>query len=393
MKRYVIAFDRNLDRVRDTRKLLDRPAASFVDACEYLVHEDKGLRPDVVLEFPKLAVTSAVLSTEEALALRSNPRVTSVRESRRLSGPSLLAPMSEARREALAVAAALPWHVTLVRADQCWARTTGKGVKVGVIDTGIDNGLADLPIVAGRSFNAEAPDPFDIGHPHGTMCASIIGCRRTNGQMAGIAPDCDLYALCVNKDGTTWEAIAAAMEGAAEMELDVVSLSQWDTGGAAPDEPSEEIIDRASQLLTEAGCIVIGIAGNSGDSARPSVTNPGRSPSVVAVGATNSDKSRWTRSSYGPDGLPENQSVEIAAPGDRIISMGPLGHIYEASGTSYAAPQVAGACALVKELRPQLTPAEILAIVKGTAEDLGPAGRDAEFGAGMLDCYAAISSL
>lgn len=378
MDRYIVSFDRNLRDTAAFSKLLSRPKDSFVDGITHLSTKDDGLEPDVVLEYPSIAVVSATLSEAEVFSLKTNPLVSSIRKSRKVQGSPILS-SSLFQAPPPETLAATAWHVSLVNADKCWAQTTGKGVKVGIIDSEIDPNLANLPIVDGRSFNPDAPDWRGTDDPHGTFCAAIIGCRNTNGSMVGIAPECDLFALRTNKNGQgTVDYLIAAMGWAAANKLDIVSMSQRDfTGADDPHEPYWEDLNRAAEECTKAGCIVVGIAGNSGAQSNPWVTNPGRCPQVIAVGGTRQDDSWWTSSSYGPDDLPQEEAVEIVAPGDHVFSIMPGGIFVPGSGTSFAAPQVAGACALLKQLRPDLTPAQLRTLLKTASRDLGPQGRDA----------------
>jgi len=394
MERYLISFDRNLRDADAYAKILDRPKDAFVDGVAHLVQETKGLSSDLVLQFPSISVVSAVLSESQANALKLDRSVSSIRKSRKVSGTPLTAAPKNFEWSAETVENPA-WHVSLVNADQCWTKSTGKGVKVGVVDSAIDPSIPDLPIVDGRSFHPEAPDWRGTEEIHGTFCAAIIGCRSTHPSLVGIAPECDLYALRIGKDDRgDVDYILAAMAWAVEQKLDILSMSQWDSDGADdPHEPYWESLNRAAEECAKAGCIVVGISGNSGSSDRPWVTNPGRCPEVIAVGGTRCDDNWWSGSSFGPDDLPENQAVEIVAPSTGIYSLGPGGTMFPWQGTSFAAPQVAGACALLKQLRPDLSPSQLRQILKSTSKDLGPAGRDAKFGVGRLDCLAAINAL
>ncbi|MDB5527345.1 MAG: hypothetical protein JWR51_448 [Devosia sp.] len=370
---------------------LGRPRQGIVDGVQHLAAEAQGLASDVILAFPFISVASLVLEEDEAAALRQRGEIYGVRRTRKVQG----SPISRDFASPMAVPGAPPWHIPLINAEKSWSRTTGRGVRVGIIDSEIDRDIADLPIVEGQTFHPETTEWWGTDDPHGTFCAAIVGCRTGNTGMVGVAPDCDLYAMRTNKGGTgSEESLIAAMAWAVEKKLHVVSLSQWDFAGA--DEPHEapwEELGRAAEELTKAGCIVIGISGNSGNRPKPWVTNPGRCPAIVAVGATNADQTWWQSSSYGPDDLPEERAVELVAPGNSVLSLLPGGYAAPGSGTSFAAPQIAGACALVKQLRPDLTPSQIRSVLKTTSRDFGPLGRDSKFGVGFLDCFAAISSL
>src|SRR5450756_638170 len=385
MQRYVVAFKKGVDPSQ-MATTLNVAATQFVDACDHLQECTKGLEPERILHFPEIGVVSATLPEDEAERLRNDPRVASVRISREIASTPFVEKLTDARLKILTELALPPWHVLLVNADKCWPKTTGKGIKVGVIDSEIDKDLPYLPIVEGASFHPDAPDWFGTDDFHGTFCAGIIGCRNTNPRMVGIAPECDLYALRVNKNNSgRSEYIAAAMTWAARNKLDVVSLSQWDPNGASdPHEPPWDDVAAASDLLTQSGCIVIGIAGNSGAFPNHWVSNPGRCPQVIAVGATNRDFTWWDESSYGPPDLPEESSVEITAPGNEILSIFPKGQYGVGRGTSFAAPQVAGACALIRQLRHDLKPDDLRSRIKQTTKNLDPAGRDEKFGAGFL---------
>ena len=394
MERHLVSFDRRLKDADAFSKALSRSKNDFVDGVTQLIQEKDGLSSDLVLEYPAISVVSAVLSDAEVTALRSVSSISSIRKSRKVIGsPLATAPLKTGW--ALDTIAKPAWHVSLVKADQCWALSTGKGVKVGIVDSEIDPTLPDLPILDGRSFHPEAPDWRGTDDFHGTFCAAIVGCRSSHPEMIGIAPECDLYALRIGKDGQgDVEYIIAAMAWAVEKKLDILSMSQWDSDGADdPYEPYWDSLNRAAEECAKAGCIVVGISGNSGSLANPWVTNPGRCPQVIAVGGTRQDDDWWPGSSYGPDDLAEDQAVEIVAPGMDVLSLAPGGVVLPGRGTSFAAPQVAGACALLKQLRPELSPAQLRHILKSTAKDLGTSGRDAKFGVGRLDCFAAINAL
>jgi subtilisin family serine protease len=369
------------------------------DACETLLTA-KVVRSDDVMSFPEIGVLSAALTKDEAEECRNRDAVLQVMPVRKVGSRSVkptpddlslrasAAPSAEEAREPL------PWNIRMVKADQVWGRVTGAGVKVGIIDSGIDKRHPDLTVAEGVSFYPGIDDWDDVEDGHGTFCAGIVGARKNDLGVVGVAPDCSLYAIKVSyREESNTDYLLAGMTWAARKKLDVVSISLWDTSGAEqPYEEPWEDMTRGAQHLIDNGCVVVGIAGNSGYLIdRHWVTNPGRCPRIIAVGGVDRAKERWVTSSYGPDDLPEEQGVELVAPGMGIRSTYRGGGYKDGeSGTSFACPHVTGAVALLKQLHPTWTPAEIRARLKQTSEELGPAGRDAEYGVGLLDCYRAV---
>jgi subtilisin len=211
--------------------------------------------------------------------------------------------------------------------------------------------------------------------------------------VVGVAYDCALYAVKVMTHGsgdTDW--IVAGLMWAAEKKMNIASMSLWDNNGAVtPDEAPWEDIERAAQYAFNAGCLVVGISGNSGDRPKHWVTNPGRCPGVMAIGAVEEAKTWWTHSSYGPPELPPERAVEVTAPGVMIRSTYLGNGFAYYNGTSQACPHVAGAAALMKAIDPSLGPAQLRTRLRTTADDLGPAGQDEKFGAGLLNCINATA--
>jgi subtilisin family serine protease len=185
--------------------------------------------------------------------------------------------------------------------------------------------------------------------------------------------------------------------------MDIVSMSIWVSAGAAPDEPPIPEIERAAQYCVAAGCLVVGIVGNSGSYPNHWVANHGRCPSVMGIGAVDEGKNWWAHdfynvnhggSAYGPPELPDNQAVELVAPGEYVLCAGRNpGEIVPYEGTSQACPHVAGAAALVKSINPQMKPAEIRQRLNATAQKLAVARRDDKLGFGLVDCQSALANV
>ena len=240
------------------------------------------------------------------------------------------------------------------------------------------------------TFHPETDNWFDGSDNHGTFCAGIVGARNNNVGIVGVAPECDLYALRVNKYGRgDSDYIFCAMMWALQKGLDVVSISQWSASVDPYELPWSEL-QRGAQILNKAGCSVVGISGNSGSYPNHWVSNPGRCPNFIAVGGTERNDIWWSRSSYGPSDLAPEMAVELVAPSSNISSIVRGGGIGRGSGTSYACPQVSGLIALLKEIHPDWTPDDLLQHIKATATDLGPKGLDPKYGIGRIDSYAAV---
>lgn len=394
--RYAVTFKEKSVGIAEASELLKVNSARLKDATITLL-QAPGIDGSDVLHFPELGVSYLDLTDDEYRTISEQADVLQVRPVRMLSSKTMLPPSTKtafAIESTLVENEAVPWNVSLIRANEVWDRVTGAGVKVGIIDSGIDRNHPDLLVVDGASFVPGISDWDDVEDGHGTACAGIVGAKRNNLGIAGVAPDCELYALKVSQGGrgnTDW--ILAAMVWAAEKKLDVVSISLWDDDGASsPDELPWFDMARGAELLLNNGCLVVGIAGNSGSFFNPWVTNPARAEGFMAVASINQDKSWSSFSSFGPANLSEKQGVEIAAPGANIRSTW-KGSIYAdfLFGTSFACPHITGAAALLKQLHQTWSPEEIRARLKQTADDVTVPGRDEKTGWGLLNCFRAVN--
>jgi|GEM_PF-1388803 len=288
----------------------------------------------------------------------------------------------------------VPWNIGMVGADDVWRRVTGRGVKLAIIDTGIDDNHPDLSVSGGASL-VPGVGSWDDDHSHGTHCAGIAGARNNAAGVVGVAPGCSLYAVKVMRPVAgggasgrlSW--ILAGMGWAAGNGMDVASMSLGSSVSSA-DASCTVAYQRAAQQLIDSGCIVIAAAGNSGRTSQPWVGRPARCPGFMAVAAVDRNRGLASFSSRGPATLGRDSGVEISAPGVSINSTVPGGGYGVKSGTSMACPHVSGAAALIKELRPTWSPAQIRRRLRATASDLGAPGDDPEFGSGLLDCRRAV---
>ena len=276
----------------------------------------------------------------------------------------------------------LDWGVDRIDADivheyNIW----GTGVKVAIMDTGIDYNHPDLAAnyrggydFAGRFVwqGRNDDDPMDK-QGHGTHCAGIVAAVKGNDiGVIGVALEADLYAVKVFDDrgNGRYSDVIEGLEWCIHNDIQVISMS---IGSAytAGDPGIEPWIDAAY----DAGILLVGAAGNEG-SGEDTVIYPARYDAVIAVAATNSGDTRASWSSTGPD-------VELAAPGVSIYSTWRGGGYKTLSGTSMACPHVAGTAALV------IGEDNVRQRLQNTAEDLGATGKDNLYGYGLVDAFKA----
>ena len=172
--------------------------------------------------------------------------------------------------------------------------------------------------------------------------------------------------------GTTFN-ILKGLDWAAAHGARVINMSF-----AGPDDPA---IHRGLVAAHNKGIVLVAAAGNAGPKSPP--LYPAADPNVIAVTATDAGDKLFAQSNRGPH-------IAIAAPGDQILVVIPDGGYEVSSGTSYAAAEVSGIVALMLQREPDRTPDKAREILLATAKDLGPKGRDPEFGAGLADAYGAV---
>jgi len=277
----------------------------------------------------------------------------------------------------------LPWGVDRIDAELVHPDYTGAGIKIALIDSGIDYNHPDLDdnYVRGYDFVNDDNDPMDDAG-HGTMCAGVIVAERNDLGVIGVAPEASLYALKVLNEngGGFWSDVVAAIEWSIRHRMDIISMS---LGG----ENSAFTVEMACERANEAGIVVIAAAGNSGNSegTGDNVLYPAKYSSVIAVSATDSNDQRWYKSSTGP-------AVELAAPGVDIETTYPGNSYRTGRGTSLSCPHVTGVAALVLSAEPTLTNTELREHLQNTAEDLGSEGKDDWYGYGLVDAEEAVNA-
>lgn len=274
-----------------------------------------------------------------------------------------------------------------IGAPAAWqAGFTGKGVKVAVLDSGIDGAHPDLvgKVVAERNFTGVVIDPAQ--RTHGTHIASTIA--GNNEKYRGVAPDVELLDghVCTGGfGGCSTSAALLAVQWAAEQGAQVVNMSFG--GHDTPEvDPLEEAIN---QLSREKGVLFVGAAGNEG-SAAGTISTPGSAEAALSVGAVDRADDVTGFSSRGP-AASGGIKPEVTAPGMGIVAAqsGTRGHIAQ-SGTSMATPHVVGVAALLKQAHPDWTGERIKATLMASAVSR-PGFTPFEQGAGRVDVPRALA--
>ncbi|GAB3432861.1 S8/S53 family peptidase [Flindersiella endophytica] len=297
------------------------------------------------------------------------------------------------------VEASLDQSVPQIGAPDAWrAGYTGKGVKVAVLDTGIDATHPDLAdaVLEAKDFTGSPSGTQDkVGH--GTHVSSIVtgSGAASGGRYQGVAPDAQILAgKVLGDDGYGYDSqIISGMEWAASEGARVVNLS---LGG--PDQAGINPMEEAVNRLTErTGALFVIASGNDGPH---SVSSPGSADAALTVGAVDKSDQLAEFSSTGPRFGDHAIKPDVTAPGVDIAaarasgtSMGEVmdDHYTRASGTSMATPHVAGAAAVLLEQHPDWTAAQLKPFLMSTATpnpELGPFQQ----GTGRVDLGQAIAT-
>ncbi|MFI5796475.1 type VII secretion-associated serine protease mycosin [Streptomyces sp. NPDC051677] len=292
-----------------------------------------------------------------------------------------------------------PWSLQRVLLDELWSRSKGKGVRVAVIDTGVDvknpQLTAAVDAKAGRNLlpknlKDDNGDPVERGNEngttdtvgHGTKVAGIIAARPLDGTgFVGLAPEATIIPIQQNDaegHGDT-KSLAEAIRYAAQAGAGVINISQDTSNAMKPSPDLERAIDEALAKKI----VVVASAGNDGLGGNVKETYPASYDGVLAVAASDRNNERASFSQSG-------EFVGVAAPGVDMISTVPQGGHCSDNGTSFSAPYVAGVAALLKARHPDWTAREIVAQIEQTAERT-IAGHDRLVGWGVVDPVRALT--
>lgn len=324
---------------------------------------------DVDHEFKAIPAVSARITRDELNRLRKDPNIDHIEANiaLKINGGEV--------QQTTIPAEESQWSFQAVKSSEMWSKGyTGAGVKVAIIDSGIMTTHPDLAVAGGVS-TVDYTTSYEDDNGHGTHVAGIIGAKKNNIGMVGVAPDAKLYAvkaMGADGDGTLGD-VLEGLDWSIQNKMDIINLS------LSMNYDSELLHDMVDRAYND-GIIVISSAGNDAEKvANPedSVYYPGKYSSVIAVSSVDQNMVRSSSSAMGPEN-------EFSAPGVAIVSTWNSGKYAKVSGTSQAAPHVAGALAILKQEYPSMSNVQLREELRHHIKDLGVPGRDNQYGYGMV---------
>lgn len=333
------------------------------------------------LKMVNAAVVELTPASAAALVLR--PDVVRILDDRVAEEHGAKAPIATAMRAkpvekpGKPTAQTQPWGIRRIKAPDAWGISKGQNVKVAVLDSGIDLDHPDLKVAGGINL-VESAKKYDDDRGHGTHVAGIIAALDNSDGVVGVGPSIQLYAVKVldKKGRGWWSDIFAGLDWCVDNRMQVANMS---FGSVEYDQTYEQVIYNTYK----AGVVLVASAGNRGPDSG-TVQYPARYPGVIAVSAIDSADKIASFSSAGPE-------IDLAAPGVDILSTYTRPKYSTMSGTSMAAPHVAGVAALRMKFDPDRSPDHITAVLKENATKLSGLTSDQQ-GAGLVDAYKTVTA-
>jgi type VII secretion-associated serine protease mycosin len=277
------------------------------------------------------------------------------------------------------------WYLADLRIAEAHQVTKGAGVIVALIDSGVDPVHPDLagallPGLDTTDSNLAGRNGTEDTDGHGTGMAGIIGGRgRGSGSgVLGIAPAAKILPISAAGTGLKSSAyMTEAVDFAIAQHAGVINMSF--------NRDDDDVMHEAIRKAQAADIVLVAGSGNNDDIGKGLDKYPAKYPEVLSVGAYGKDRKIASISVAGP-------YVDLAAPGDQIISTDVGGGYQVTSGTSDATAMVSGAAALLRAKYPDMSAAEVVHRLTVTADDAGAEGRDDTYGYGLLNVVKALTA-
>ena len=359
----------------------------FLPAPIVLQSRERGSVPHAgqpaVRHFPRLGITLGYVDHDGLAGLQSHPEIESIYATHTVG---IVRPV---RTTTASLRRRLTWGLQSMQIDQFWDQgLTGKGVRVGHLDTGVDAnhpalkgrvaGFAEWDMLGNRVADAK-PHDSDV---HGTHTAGTIAGRLVGDRAIGVAPECEFYSGLVVEGGAVLARVLGGMEWMLESGIKVLSMSLGWRGY----DPSFLVITRR---LRQQGVLPVFAIGNEGIGTSRS---PGNYPETLSVGAI--DRARHVAAFSGSVRFNRDQDPiqpDIVAPGVSIISAKPGNGYQSMDGTSMATPHVAGVAALLWQARPDATVDQVELAIRQTCTRLED--DPLRYGDGLINPLAALAAL
>ncbi|MEV4501337.1 type VII secretion-associated serine protease mycosin [Streptomyces klenkii] len=258
------------------------------------------------------------------------------------------------------------WHLDAMHADEMWETTTGAGITVAVIDSGVDASLPDLQgqVLDGKNFTNEPGDAKTDTDGHGTTMAALIagtGKRGSDTGSYGLAPGAKILPLRVGGKNFAedTQATSAALRYAADSEARIINISLGSPGWSSAEE-------NAISYAVNKGKMVFASVGNTGDKAN-ATEYPSAYPGVIAVAGLDREGAAASWSQHGPQ-------VDLSAPGTDMVAACPgRTGVCRGNGTSGATALASASAALIWSVHPTWTANQVTRVLINTAGGTGSA--------------------